>query len=191
MSEDMSTIVQHQLEVPELNILEDGDVIGARFPAKDLWLTKPVVLVLVRRPGCFLCREEAVKLASIKPALTALGVDLMGIVHEASGAMEYQKYLNEKVYLDQEKGFFQMIGNRWVGLRSALKRSPKIIRNIHRGRKSGVKGNWRGEGFLLGGLLVIGKGNSGVIYEHREKEWGNHAPLEDILEAARRAIEMP
>jgi hypothetical protein len=32
-----------------------------------------------------------------------------------------------------------------------------------------------GEGRLLGGLLVIGAGDSGIVFEHREKVFGDHA----------------
>ena len=36
----------------------------------------------VRRPGCFLCREEAADLSSLKPRLDELGVPLYAVVKE-------------------------------------------------------------------------------------------------------------
>lgn len=45
---------------------------------------------------------------------------------------------------------------------------PSVINNVKRVRNREVKGNLTGEGKLLGGLLVVGAGNSGVSFEHRE-----------------------
>lgn len=45
---------------------------------------------------------------------------------------------------------------------------PSVIKNVKRVRNRGVEGNLKGEGRLLGGLLVVGAGNSGVSFEHRE-----------------------
>lgn len=45
---------------------------------------------------------------------------------------------------------------------------PSVIKNGKRAMNRGVKGNLKGEGRLLGGLLVVGAGNSGVSFEHRE-----------------------
>lgn len=45
---------------------------------------------------------------------------------------------------------------------------PSVIKNAKRATNRGVKGNFKGEGRLLGGLLVVGTGDSGVSFEHRE-----------------------
>ncbi|KAK2180176.1 hypothetical protein NP493_454g03034 [Ridgeia piscesae] len=50
-------------------------------------------------------------------------------------------------------------------------------------RASGVSGNMKGEGRLLGGLFVIGPGDEGILLEHREMEWGDHATSVDIMKA--------
>lgn len=43
---------------------------------------------------------------------------------------------------------------------------PSVMKNSKRAIAKGVKGNLRGEGRLLGGLLVVG--GDGVAFEHRE-----------------------
>lgn len=43
---------------------------------------------------------------------------------------------------------------------------PSVVRNAKRASAKGVKGNLKGEGRLLGGLLVVG--GDGVAFEHRE-----------------------
>lgn len=53
---------------------------------------------------------------------------------------------------------------RWEGLSSLMK--PSVIKNAKRVSDKGVKGNLKGEGRLLGGLLVVG--GDGVAFEHRE-----------------------
>ena len=45
-----------------------------------------------------------------------------------------------------------------------------------------------GEGFLLGGVMVMGAGDKGVVYQFREKTLGEHAPLADVLKACREAV---
>ena len=45
------------------------------------------------------------------------------------------------------------------------------------------RGNMKGEGRLLGGVLVVGPGETGVVYDYREKEFGDHAPVEEVVEA--------
>lgn len=56
------------------------------------------------------------------------------------------------------------LGMRWEGLSSLMK--PSVIQNAKRASAKGVKGNLKGEGRLLGGLLVVG--GDGVAFEHRE-----------------------
>lgn len=43
---------------------------------------------------------------------------------------------------------------------------PSVVKNAKRASAKGVKGNLKGEGRLLGGLLVVGEGR--VAFEHRE-----------------------
>lgn len=57
-------------------------------------------------------------------------------------------------------------------------------RNISRASNKGYSGNMKGEGFVLGGLGIYDK-EKGVVYEHAESEFGDHAPIEDILTAVK------
>jgi len=41
----------------------------------------------------------------------------------------------------------------------------------------------------LGGLLLIDKGDGGVIYSFQEKRFGDHAPKEEILDACKTLYE--
>jgi len=58
--------------------------------------------------------------------------------------------------------------------------------NVQRAKSKGVQGNMEGEGRLLGGLIVVGPNDQGVLFEYREEVWGDHAKLEDVLAACKK-----
>mmetsp|Transcript_20734 Transcript_20734/g.42153 ORF Transcript_20734/g.42153 Transcript_20734/m.42153 type:complete len:89 (-) Transcript_20734:366-632(-) len=55
-----------------------------------------------------------------------------------------------------------------------------------RAKEKGVDGNLKGEGLKLGGVFVIGPGKQGILFEHKEKTWGDNVMTsnEDALKAA-------
>lgn len=55
-----------------------------------------------------------------------------------------------------------------------------------RARNGGFSGNLEGEGFILGGVFVVGPGKQGILLEHREKEFGDKVNPVSVLEAARK-----
>jgi len=106
-------------------------------------------------------------------------------VHEELGVAEFRKeyFQNNPVYLDPQRQFFTLLGNRWLGLSGFF--DPSVWKNVYRARAKNVSGNMEGEGRLLGGVLVIGPHDQGIVFEYHEEVWGDHAQLEDILEACR------
>jgi len=127
-----------------------------------------------------LCREEAQGLSSLKPQLDQHNFRLYAVVHENFGVKGFQPFFGGEVFYDAEKRFYGP-KERWMGMSGFLRLS--VWTNIFRARGKQVEGNMKGEGRLLGGVFVIGPGNTGVLYEHRESEWGDHANLTDILNA--------
>ena len=61
-----------------------------------------------------------------------------------------------------------------------------VRRNFFRAWNGGFSGNLEGEGFILGGVFVMGPGKQGILLEHREKESGDKVNLTSVLEAARK-----
>jgi len=111
---------------------------------------------------------------------------LFGIVHEELGVDEFRPYLqNLPIYLDDNKRFFEAIGDRWLGLTGFFK--PSVWANLNRAKKKGFEGNMQGEGRLLGGVLVVGPKDTGILYEHREEVWGDHADLEEVVAVVKKA----
>ncbi|KTF89825.1 hypothetical protein cypCar_00027077 [Cyprinus carpio] len=112
------------------------------------------------------CMFEASELSSLKPQLDELGVPLYAVVKE-----------NQAFYGPQQR---KMGGLGFIRL--------GVWQNFIRAWRSGYQGNVNGEGFVLGGVFVIGSGEQGVLLEHREKEFGDKVSIESVLEAARKIV---
>jgi len=127
-----------------------------------------------------LCREEARELSSLQPQLAARGVQLHAVVHEKLGVDEFRPFFSGSIFLDKERVFYGP-KQRWMFLSGFVR--PSVWMSIRRASQKGVDGNLKGEGRLLGGVFVIGPGEQGVLYEHREAEFGDHANTTAILDA--------
>lgn len=46
--------------------------------------------------------------------------------------------------------------------------------------------NFRGEGEIKGGLFIVGKGKTGVAYQFIERNFGDWAPLAEVIEICTR-----
>ncbi|KAK7507733.1 hypothetical protein BaRGS_00000698 [Batillaria attramentaria] len=155
-----------------------------KFKASELWENTGAVIMVVRRPGCALCREEAVELARLRPELQLRNIPLYGVVHETLGVPEFAPYLKgDGIFLDSERRFYGP-QERWMFISGFLRAS--VWSNIVRNWKKEIDGNLDGEGRLLGGVFVMGPGKQGILYEYREKEFGDQANITDIVNAIRK-----
>ncbi|GCC33920.1 hypothetical protein chiPu_0012391 [Chiloscyllium punctatum] len=91
--------------------------------------------------------------------------------------------LTSEIFLDEEKRFYGP-NKRTMGLLGLLRLG--VWRNFLRAWRKGFGGNTDGEGFILGGVFVVGAGDQGVLLEHREKEFGDAVDIHSVLEAARK-----
>lgn len=129
-----------------------------------------------------MCREEAQELSSLQPQIDAHGFNLFGIVHEEPGVDKFRPFFNGPIYLDSERRFYGP-KERWMFLSGFIR--PSVWSAIFRARGKGIDGNMKGEGRLLGGVFVVGAGDSGVLLEHRESEFGDHANMTAILDVVK------
>ncbi|XP_003466137.1 peroxiredoxin-like 2A [Cavia porcellus] len=173
-----------------LEYLEDVDLKTLEkeprtFKAKELWEKNGAVIMAVRRPGCFLCREEAADLSSLKPQLDALGVPLYAVVKEQVGTEveDFQPYFKGEIFLDAQKKFYgpQRRKLLFMGFMRL-----GVWCNFFRAWNGGFSGNLKGEGVILGGVFVVGSGKQGILLEHREKEFGDKVNPLSVLEAAKK-----
>lgn len=131
-----------------------------------------------------MCREEAAELSSLKPELDALGVPLYAVVKEDVGTevQNFRAFFKGEIFLDEKRGFYGP-RERKMGFLGFL-RVGVWISGLRAFRK-GFLGNVFGEGFVLGGVFVIGKGQQGILLEHREIEFGDKVNIKDVIEAVR------
>ncbi|KAK3847120.1 MAG: hypothetical protein J3R72DRAFT_431900 [Linnemannia gamsii] len=177
-------------DIKDITLVDFLDVsIERSFPAHELWKDQATVVIVIRRPGCQFCREEARIFDAQRHIIeNEMGIKMLCIVHEKEGADIFQKESwHGKVYFDQQKDFYKALGNgrlRTGGWEQMVR--PSFWGNLIRNKKSGVKGNFIGDGSILGGLLLVHQGDQGIAYEHIEKVWGDIAHADRVLEACSR-----
>uniref|UniRef100_A0A668U3A3 Peroxiredoxin-like 2A n=1 Tax=Oreochromis aureus TaxID=47969 RepID=A0A668U3A3_OREAU len=142
------------------------------FKAKSLWEKSGAVIMAVR----------PAELSSLKPQLDELGVPLYAVVKEDVGTevKNFRPYFQGEVFLDEKRRFYGP-RERKLGLLAFLR--VGVWMNGVRAFRNGFVGNVLGEGFVLGGVFVIGQGQQGILLEHREIEFGDKVNIEDVLQA--------
>mmetsp|Transcript_63930 Transcript_63930/g.169201 ORF Transcript_63930/g.169201 Transcript_63930/m.169201 type:complete len:147 (-) Transcript_63930:405-845(-) len=137
--------------------------------------------------------ELTASLPGVKP------VPLVGIIKEVApsgkimtdeklGVGEFQnKYFGgNTLYLDEELQFYKALGGRRISLPSW---SPCALWKVYKevsGRmaQKQISGNLAGEGLTLGGVLVIGSGDQGILYEYLEESGADPVSWMPRLRAA-------
>uniref|UniRef100_A0AAQ5ZLC9 Peroxiredoxin-like 2A n=1 Tax=Amphiprion ocellaris TaxID=80972 RepID=A0AAQ5ZLC9_AMPOC len=131
--------------------------------------------------------EYEYKLSSLKPQLEELGVPLVAVVKENVGTeiQDFRPHFAGDIYIDEKKHFYGPLQRKMGGLGFIR---LGVWQNFIRAWRSGYQGNMNGEGFILGGVFVIGAGDQGILLEHREKEFGNKVETADVLEAVKKIV---
>ncbi|KAI5108169.1 selenoprotein U 1a, partial [Silurus meridionalis] len=188
-----------------LEYLEDADLKTTEgdekvLKARTLWETSGAVIMSVRRPGLvqkdwliakipgvLASLQEAAELSSLKPQLDKLGVPLYAVVKESIGTEvhDFKPHFDGDIFVDEKRVFYGPMRRKLGGLGFIR---LGVWQNFIRAWRSGYEGNMNGEGFILGGVFVIGSGKQGVLLEHREKEFGNKVNIESVMEAAKRIV---
>uniref|UniRef100_A0A0P4WQW8 Peroxiredoxin-like 2A n=1 Tax=Scylla olivacea TaxID=85551 RepID=A0A0P4WQW8_SCYOL len=105
---------------------------------------------------------------------------MYALLHEELGAAEFAPYFKGDLLLDVEKRFFGPEERRMM-VTGMLRWS--VWQNMRRATSKGVEGNLKGDGSLLGSVFLLGPGSQGILYEHREREFGDHHNSTELLEA--------
>ncbi|KAI8923446.1 hypothetical protein BC831DRAFT_34347 [Entophlyctis helioformis] len=154
-------------------------------PISDLYSSGPVLFLVLRRPGCLMCREWASILSSYKETINSFGVRLVAVVKEDIGIEEFAThYWKEDIYIDTEHGLYKFIGDGELHMCSTfdLMVSPQFWSNVRKASRNGYKGNFEGEGYILGGLVVVSHLGE-VVYKYSEEKPGEHPAVEEVLDA--------
>lgn len=92
-------------------------------------------------------------------------------------------FKGEEIFLDEKRSFYGPRERR-MGLLGFLRLG--VWFSGLRAFRNGFMGNVLGEGFILGGVYVIGRGQQGILLEHRETEFGDKVNVDEVLRAARK-----
>ncbi|KAK7309924.1 hypothetical protein RJT34_07055 [Clitoria ternatea] len=156
--------------------------------ASELWSDKPALFLCLRRPGCIMCRAEAHQVYSRKAMFDALGVQLFTILHEhiESEVKDFwPRYWGGVVLLDRGRDFYKALGGGKLPKEKFLAGfllNPRALSNFKRAKATEFEYNFKGEGEIKGGLFLVGSGKSGIAYQFIERNFGDWAPLAEVIE---------
>lgn len=145
-------------------------------------------------PQTVLCREQTLEIWAHREEFEKLGVNLILTVHEWKQReidAFAPAYWGGPVYYDPERNFYAAAHNGQVELASSwtlLNPISKGFRNGFAAYRRGVvkESNFKGDGSVLGGVLVYKKGGK-LVYRHAETDYGVHPPLADVVSGAQAA----
>jgi hypothetical protein len=173
------------------NITLSENIFPANLKSADLWRDmkdKLCIVLVVRRSGCSMCREQA---GLIKELLEfnkdCSDIHFYAIVHEnvENDVAEFQDYCtrhlehpNFAMFLDTDRKFYAAQGNRWGSIFDLI--SASLFATRRAARRGITGGSMSGEGRLLGGVLLMTADE--IIYEHREKKYGDFLENEILLQ---------
>lgn len=149
----------------------------------ELWRDGPVLLHLVRRFGCPLCREAASEISTLKrPGLRMVAVGCQDV-----GWEEFNNggFFSGRVLVDKDKEAFRALGLRRSGLWDGygfldFRSWAAVVRTVTKG----VPGDLKGDGFQMGATLVLLPDGT-CVYDHRMQSMGDKpdvAELESVLD---------
>jgi len=111
-------------------------------------------------------------------------VKLHAVLHEKFGAEEFQEfYQHGTIHFDEKQHFFgpHLRRKSYVSLLGLL--GPQMREWKRSADEKGITGNFQGDGMLLGGLVVIGPGDQGILYQHLEEDFGERCDMDQVMAA--------
>lgn len=101
----------------------------------------------------------------------------------------WPRYWGGIVILDRSLDFFKALGggkllkDKFI---TGFIFNSRAIANYKRAKSMGIDSNYKGEGEIKGGLFIIGSGKSGIAYQFIERNFGDWAPLTEVIEICNR-----
>ena len=166
---------------------------GDRTSLGSLWKDKPAVLLFLRRLGCSICRAYAKEVDTYRQKFENMGVRVVALSFEKYGegsdsdrSFEKGRYWTGESYSVDKQVYSELFKRKGFvdGFYGLLDINKKVMNKV---KEQGVSGNFKGDGFQLGGQFVVSK-NSEVIFEHRQKKYGDDAEISELEEAIRKTI---
>jgi peroxiredoxin len=176
--------------------LADAEVLdrqGAPLRLGTLWEGAPALLVFLRHFACIACTEHVAALTPHLPELEQMGIDVVFIGNGApnfiDGFVERNGLKQDStVYTDPSLGVFRMVGLEH-SRRSTF--GPRALYNAGRAALRGFRQSAiEGDPLQQGGVVVVARGGR-VAYVHRDRTLGDHAPMPEVMNAARSVVDGP
>ncbi|KAA0169291.1 hypothetical protein FNF27_03419 [Cafeteria roenbergensis] len=149
----------------------------------------PVLLHLVRRFGCPLCREAAADLSTMAGEVQAAGGRLVAIGCQTEGLEEFVEgsFFAGPVWVDADKLAFSALKLHRSGLHDGYGfLDPASWSAMWRSYQRGVPGDLKGDGFQMGGTFLFVGGR--CVYDHRMTSHGDKPDVDEIEAALRTAL---
>ena len=162
-----------------------ADVNNEMVSLQSLHRAQPLLVVLLRHFGCMFCRQQAARVVHQRHRFEALGVQVICVGSgSARGARGFirQHAAGLDVYVDPSLNVYSHFNlhRSWRRLAdpSMVSRGATAYAEGHR------QGETDGDIAQLGGVVLLSKAGE-VAWIHRDERAGDHANLEDALEAAK------
>jgi hypothetical protein len=115
----------------------------------------------------------------IKNKLSWAAIGLAKLDYEDFVKDDY--FRNGIVYIDENKDSYKLLNFTSMGFFSGFGMlNPNLYFKSYEASKKGIKGNMKGDGTQLGGLLIIDKSGS-VIFSHIQKNYTDQPDVAEIL----------
>ncbi len=171
--------------------LADAEVLdleGAAHPLRELWASRPAVVVFIRHFSCIFCREQVAQLRPELPAIRGLGAELQLV---GNGTVEQLRWFVEDqrpdfpVFTDPTVKVYEAAGFRrdkgaMLHLGSVKSAARAAIRGF---RQDGI----RGDRLQQGGVLVV-LPDGRLAYRYVSNHLGDHPSPDSIVSALRAAL---
>ncbi|KAJ9054196.1 hypothetical protein DSO57_1017159 [Entomophthora muscae] len=149
-----------------------------------LWKSKTVLLKVLRRFGCPLCRYESRLLSELKPEFEFLGIRLVAIGFERVGLEDFIAggFWEWELFIDTERSIYTALNLHKVSVSTGLRNmvSASTLAATAAAHRAGIFGDLRGDDFQLGGTFVVERATGKLLYEYRQKFAASYASIRDI-----------
>lgn len=157
--------------------------------------TMGTIVMVIRRPGCYFCRKQALMLTLFQTLYPEImdGFEIVGIVKEieVEGLIDfYQIYFHtHPLYCDPSYAFYNALGDRRVGLSSFVRPATfyRLVCVAYHERWQSMANNnnngglGKGDGIVQGGIIIFNCHNQPVWV--MEEETGVDLRIVDIAMA--------
>lgn len=163
------------------------------IPLHSLWESKPTLFLFLRRLGCALCRSYAKQMDRHRKALEELKIEnqnirVVAMSFEAFGegsdsdrSFEAGGFWTGPLYVIDKRIYEKLFGRK--GLTDSFFGLLDMDKDaVAAAKLAGIQGNLRGDGFQLGGQILVNTQGE-VIFEHKQKRYGDDATFEEIQSA--------